>query len=232
MTVLSLHNLSLSYGAAPLLIEVNLSIAHGQWVALLGRSGCGKSTLIKTIAQLIPETITSGTIRTNANIAYMAQKDGLLPWLSVIDNVQLANRLHGTISADTRAKAKNLLAQIGLADKAEQPPYCLSGGQRQRVALARTLMHSAELILMDEPFSAVDAITRLELQELASQMLSEKTVIFITHDPAEAVRLADDIYVINNQRLSQSFQPLKTRPRCMTEIANFDLQAQLLAALS
>ncbi|GAL36098.1 hydroxymethylpyrimidine ABC transporter ATPase component [Vibrio maritimus] len=117
----------------------------------------------------------------------MAQQDLLLPWLSVIDNVCLASRLNGKKVDDvTHQKALVLLDQVGLANKATARPAELSGGQRQRVALARTLMQNKPVVLMDEPFSALDAVTRHKLQELAADLLKDKTVLLITHDPQEA----------------------------------------------
>ncbi|MGY0400229.1 MAG: ABC transporter ATP-binding protein, partial [Ostreibacterium sp.] len=197
----------------------------------LGRSGCGKSSLLKAIAGLQNETIQSGQITLNASMAYMAQQDALLPWLSVLDNIKLVHRLHHSHTEKTHQQANVLLEQVGLSDKAQCFPYQLSGGQRQRVALARTLMRSAELILMDEPFSAVDAITRLELQTLAAQLLADKTVILITHDPVEAIRLVDQIYIIKNAGLNAHFTPSGERPRLIHHEYHLRLQQQILSAL-
>lgn len=256
--VLLVDNLSLSYDSQPLIHHLHLRVERGQWIVVLGRSGCGKSTLLKAIAGLQPDTIRTGHIlfdadtdgsahatkhdtapnaelmprhRQSSPIAYMAQQDALLPWLSIRKNVQLADRLHWRVSAATRKKADQLLTQVGLAEHAHKAPYALSGGQRQRAALARTLMQSAELILMDEPFSALDAITRLELQGLAAELLAEKTVMMITHDPGEAVRLADQIYVMKAGGLSQPFVPDGNRPRFHADLAQPVLQQRLVEAL-
>ncbi len=231
MNELQINGLSLAYGEKTLLSQLNLSIAQGQWVAILGRSGCGKSTLLKAIAKLNHGATQHGEILCPHRPAYMAQQDALLPWLSVGKNIQLENRLNSTVIPETAQKAKKLLEQVGLTGHFDKAPYELSGGQRQRVALARTLMQSAEIILMDEPFSAVDAITRLELQQLSAQLLAEKTVILITHDPVEAIRLADVIYVMRDGELSQAYYPNHPRPRFDPELSQPELQQQLLGEL-
>ena len=174
---------------------------------LLGRSGCGKTTVLRYLAGLLDDKVESqGTLATSDErpltdrIAYMAQQDLLLPWLSVIDNVCLSHRFLNTTHKHQNAEQKNrafvLLASVGLADYADTMPDQLSGGMRQRVALARTLMQDKPVVLMDEPFSALDAVTRHKLQSLACELLRDKTVVLITHDPQEAVRLADNLYVL------------------------------------
>lgn len=232
MLVLHINNLSLLFGDVVLFSQLNLSLNQGQWLTILGRSGCGKSTLLKAIAGLEQGITQRGEIHCHAPIAYMAQQDALLPWLNVVQNVQLAQRLHNQSNPQTLAKAQQLLDDVGLAEHAHKPPYELSGGQRQRVALARTLMQDAELVLMDEPFSAVDAITRLELQQLSAKLLADKTVILITHDPQEAIRLADAIYVMHSDGLSQPYRPNGQAPRFAAEQSYPTLQQQLLEALT
>ncbi len=229
---IAISDLTLSYGDKPLFTHLNLSIYPNQWLAILGRSGCGKSTLLKAIANLDQgiEKL-SGHIQVNGKIAYMAQQDGLMPWLSVRDNVQLQHYLTGNKSADSARQAQQLLARVGLTDQADKAPYELSGGQRQRVALARTLMQTADIILMDEPFSAVDAITRLELQQLSAHLLADKTVVLITHDPGEAIKLADSIVVMRDGQLGKPYQIAEQRPRFAANQTHVDLQQQLLEAL-
>ncbi len=229
---IAISDLTLSYGDKPLFTHLNLSIYPRQWLAILGRSGCGKSTLLKAIANLDQDIKKpSGHIQVNGKIAYMAQQDGLMPWLSVRDNVQLQHYLTGSKSADSARRALQLLARVGLTDQADKAPYELSGGQRQRVALARTLMQTADIILMDEPFSAVDAITRLELQQLSAQLLADKTVVLITHDPGEAIKLADSIVVMRNGQLGKPYKIAEQRPRFAANQSHVDLQQQLLEAL-
>ena len=164
-------------------------------------------------------------------VAYMAQQDALLPWLSLLENVQFPLRLSHSRSLATAQQAQALLGKVGLAEHAHKKPYHISGGQRQRVALARTLMIDADIVLMDEPFSALDAITRLELQALAVELLKDKTVFLITHDPIEAIRLADEIYVIRNRGLTPAFLPKGSRPRFDPQLAEPQLQSRLLKAL-
>ncbi|MCZ4308094.1 ABC transporter ATP-binding protein [Vibrio atlanticus] len=205
---------------------LSLSLNAGKWTVLLGRSGCGKTTVLRYLAGLLDDKVewlgtlaTSDELPLTDRIAYMAQQDLLLPWLSVIDNVCLSHRFQNPVSDKARQtnQALELLAAVGLADHADAMPDQLSGGMRQRVALARTLMQDKPVVLMDEPFSALDAVTRHKLQSLACELLRDKTVVLITHDPQEAVRLADNLYVLqgipaNAQSLSV---PLTSTPRVL-----------------
>ncbi|WP_215406746.1 ABC transporter ATP-binding protein [Vibrio gigantis] len=186
---------------------LSLSLSAGKWTVLLGRSGCGKTTVLRYLAGLLDDKVEwQGTLATSDElpltdrIAYMAQQDLLLPWLSVIDNVCLSHRFQDSADKYQNIEHKNqaleLLTSVGLADYADTMPNQLSGGMRQRVALARTLMQDKPVVLMDEPFSALDAVTRHKLQSLACELLRDKTVVLITHDPQEAVRLADNLYVL------------------------------------
>ncbi|MCB5360268.1 ABC transporter ATP-binding protein [Vibrio lentus] len=202
-----LSNASLRYNDSEhaTLSGLSLSLNAGKWTVLLGRSGCGKTTVLRYLAGLLDDKVEwQGTLATSDElpltdrIAYMAQQDLLLPWLSVIDNVCLSHRFQNPVSdkAQQTNQALELLAAVGLADHASTMPDQLSGGMRQRVALARTLMQDKPVVLMDEPFSALDAVTRHKLQSLACELLRDKTVVLITHDPQEAVRLADNLYVL------------------------------------
>ncbi|MFS1907990.1 hydrogenase expression protein [Vibrio lentus] len=202
-----LSNASLRYNDSEhaTLSGLSLSLNAGKWTVLLGRSGCGKTTVLRYLAGLLDDKVewqgtlvTSDELPLTDRIAYMAQQDLLLPWLSVIDNVCLSHRFQNPASdkAQQTNQALELLAAVGLADHASTMPDQLSGGMRQRVALARTLMQDKPVVLMDEPFSALDAVTRHKLQSLACELLRDKTVVLITHDPQEAVRLADNLYVL------------------------------------
>ncbi len=198
-----IHSLALSFGDHTVFQDISFTIPAGQWTCLLGRSGCGKSTLLKILAGLLKPT--AGEIHCSdqapltPRIAWMAQSDLLLPWLSALNNAILGARLRGEAISAARDKARQLFARVGLTEKENALPHELSGGMRQRVALIRTLMEDKPIILMDEPFSAVDAITRLELQTLAAELLQNKTVILVTHDIAECARLANTIYLITEK---------------------------------
>ncbi|MEZ9870418.1 ABC transporter ATP-binding protein [Vibrio sp. 10N.261.51.C6] len=225
-----LSNASLRYNDSEhaTLSGLSLSLNAGKWTVLLGRSGCGKTTVLRYLAGLLDDKVEwQGTLATSDElpltdrIAYMAQQDLLLPWLSVIDNVCLSHRFQNSADKHKNIEHKNqaleLLISVGLADYADAMPDQLSGGMRQRVALARTLMQDKPVVLMDEPFSALDAVTRHKLQSLACELLRGKTVVLITHDPQEAVRLADNLYVLqgtpaNAQSLSV---PLTATPRVL-----------------
>lgn len=194
-----------------------LEAPGGQWTALLGRSGSGKTSLLKAIAGLLGAPEFSGVIRAEdgrslrGRLAWMAQKDLLVPWANPVENVALGARLRGERPDWTRARAA--LDAVGLTPRADADIATLSGGERQRVALARTLLEDRPVALLDEPFSALDAVTRAELQELAAARLAGRTVILVTHDPMEAVRLADRLYILKDARLTEIAAPPEPTPR-------------------
>lgn len=194
MTV-TLHNVSLIYDQHTLLFDqFNFTLTPQKFSCILGPSGVGKTSLLRLIAKLI--TPERGEVISQHMPSYMAQTDLLLPWLNAIDNAQLGAKLRGEKSKQTLAQAQALFSQLGLQHAEKKFPHELSSGMRQRVALARTLLENREIILMDEPFSALDAITRFELQTLTATLLKNRTVLLVTHDPTEALRLADEIYVL------------------------------------
>ncbi len=221
--------------------NLNLTLPSGQWTSILGQSGVGKSSLLQLLCGIADEASISGAIHCSdglplaGRVAWMAQQDLLLPWLNLLDNVLLGARLQQgrKPSAEQRELAGYLLQQVGLSDRATALPAQLSGGQRQRVALARTLFQDQPLVCMDEPFSALDAINRLKLQDLAAELLADRTVLMITHDPLEALRLSDRVLVLQGSpaRLSAPIVPAGSTPRPVTDPALLELQAQLLQLL-
>jgi sulfonate transport system ATP-binding protein len=223
------------YGEVKVLEDLDLHIQAGEFIAVVGRSGCGKSTLLRLIAQL--EKASYGEIKfqsarhfregiTNADIRVMFQDPRLLPWKSVLQNVQLG------LPKDQHQLAATLLEKVGLKEKATQWPAQLSGGQRQRAALARALSHSPRILLLDEPLGALDALTRLEMQNLIERLWKEQgfTAILVTHDVSEAVQLADRIILLDQGHIAHSFQVNLPRPR-KKSIAFAQLEQQVLDAV-
>ncbi len=187
---------------------LRLDLPEGRVTCLLGASGVGKSTLLRLLAGLPTGVAFEGRVN-RLPAALMAQEDGLLPWLSVAQNVALGARLRGEVPADPAA----LLASVGLAGFEARLPGTLSGGQRQRVALARTLAEDRPLVLLDEPFSALDARLRLEIGALALRLLAGRRVLIVTHDPAEAARLGDQILILTRAGLVPHPAPKGAVPR-------------------
>jgi ABC-type nitrate/sulfonate/bicarbonate transport system ATPase subunit len=205
---LRVENISKSFaspaGVFQALAPVTLSVAPGRFVSLIGPSGCGKSTIFNIVAGLLEPTTgrvvidgvdATGTI---GRVGYMLQKDLLLSWRTVLDNVILGMEIQGVPLRDARARALPLLQRYGLAGFEQLYPGALSGGMRQRAALLRTLLFDTDVILLDEPFGALDAQTKLQMQEWLLQLWGDfgKTVVFVTHDIDEAIYLSDEIFVM------------------------------------
>lgn len=204
--MIDIKEASLSYQDTTIFDKLLFSIREQQWTAILGPSGIGKTSLLKLIAGLLPTKSSSrATLMMNKplsieqDIAYLPQEDLLLPWLSVYNNLLIGTRLRqSTLNRDALAKkAHALLAQVKLTDAAMLYPHQLSGGMRQRLMLAQLLIQDKPIIFMDEPFKSLDAMTRFQLQTLFTELLKDKTVVFITHDLQEATRLAHTIYFMH-----------------------------------
>lgn len=213
---LKVMGLRKTYGRSQVLQGMDLEIASGEFVAVVGRSGCGKSTLLRLIAGL--ERPSDGGILLdgeplrgrNRSARIMFQDARLLPWKPVLENVGL-----GLKKQDWRQKAEKTLQQVGLAERSKEWPAILSGGQRQRVALARALVRQPRLLLLDEPLGALDALTRIEMQRLIENIWQEQkfSAFLITHDVEEAVTLADRIVLIEAGRVTMDTPVSLPRPR-------------------
>jgi len=205
------------------LAPVTLAIPQGRFVSLIGPSGCGKSTIFNIIAGLLEPTggrvIIDGLDSTGTigRVGYMLQKDLLLPWRSVLDNVILGMEIQGVPLKAARERALPLLHRYGLGGFEYLYPNALSGGMRQRAALLRTLLFDTDVILLDEPFGALDAQTKLAMQEWLMQLWSDfgKTVLFVTHDVEEAIYLSDEVHVMGTRpgRIIETIAVALPRPR-------------------
>jgi len=223
--------LSKSYGQREVLKSVELNVEPGQFVAIVGRSGCGKSTLLRLIAKL--ETPSQGDIVfSNSHAAshvpatrIMFQEARLLPWKRVLHNVAL-----GLPKTDLPLATK-VLRQVGLAERANDWPTVLSGGQRQRVALARALVHDPALLLLDEPLGALDALTRIEMQQLIESLWWQRgfSAVLVTHDVSEAIALADRVVLIEDGRITLDEAIDLPRPRARGNPAFARIEESILA---
>jgi NitT/TauT family transport system ATP-binding protein len=218
--VVRLDKVSKQYGSGTnallALDKVSLTVRQGEFVCLLGASGCGKSTLLSLIAGL--DRISGGALDIGGrHVSLMFQEAALFPWLSVSGNVELALRLRGVGKAERRRRAAELLDVVRLSGFGDKRPHELSGGMRQRVALARALAQDAEILLMDEPFGALDAMTRDILHDELERIWREQqlTVVFVTHNVREAVRLGDRVVLLSSRpgRVIEDFPVTHPRPR-------------------
>ncbi|MFT4268426.1 MAG: ABC transporter ATP-binding protein [Xenophilus sp.] len=215
------------YGSNTVLRGLDLSIRHGEFVALLGKSGCGKSTLLRTLAGL-DAAPTAGEVHVPARRAVVFQEPRLVPWKPVLRNLTLGLR-----GAGREAIARQALAEVGLSHREQAWPLTLSGGEAQRAALARSLVREPELFLLDEPFAALDALTRLRMQQLVLKLWRrhELTVLLVTHDVDEALTLADRVIVMEGGRLAADLPVELPRPRRHTHPGFEGLRVDFLARL-
>ncbi|QOZ28601.1 ATP-binding cassette domain-containing protein [Bradyrhizobium sp. CCBAU 51753] len=214
---LTIRGLRKSFGDNEVLRGIDLHIPAGQFVAIVGRSGCGKSTLLRLIAGLDKPTagsIAFGEEPRAQDIRVMFQEPRLLPWARVLSNVEVGLGRERA-SADAQARAEHALVEVGLGDKRGQWPSVLSGGQKQRVALARALVSQPRVLAFDEPLGALDALTRISMQQLLERVWRDQgfSAILVTHDVAEAVALADRVLVIEDGRIAQDVTVDLPRPR-------------------
>ncbi|XVU26275.1 ABC transporter ATP-binding protein [Actinoplanes sp. CA-054009] len=228
-------------GTVEALRDVSLTVADGEFVAVVGRSGCGKSTLLRLIAGLLPPT--GGHIEVSGervakprrDVAMMFQRPALLPWRSVLDNVLLPVQIFGWRKAEYVARAHDLLALTGLTGFGKRLPHELSGGMQQRVALCRALIGRPRVMLMDEPFSALDPLIREELSVELQRIHMEQapTTVFVTHSIDEAVLLADRVVVLSPRpgRVREIIDVRIPRPRTLGRTANLDEVARCSAQL-
>jgi sulfonate transport system ATP-binding protein len=229
-THLRIRNLKKAFSNHWVLRDINLEVNPGEFIAIVGRSGCGKSTLLRLMAGL--ETPSAGDIHLDGDplqglnrvARVMFQDARLLPWRNVLENVTLGLR------QQARPRGQWALQQVGLSDRAKDWTTVLSGGQRQRVALARALVGQPRLLLLDEPLGALDALTRLEMQQLIQTLWQEQqfTAILITHDVEEAVYLADRVVVIRDGVIDLDLPVNLPRPRSISSAAVAELKAKIL----
>jgi sulfonate transport system ATP-binding protein len=227
---LSIEGIRKAFGEREVLKGIDLHIPAGQFVAVVGRSGCGKSTLLRLLAgldapsggALLAGKGSLAAVRDDTRL--MFQDSRLLPWKRVIDNVGLG------LSGDWKPKAREALAAVGLAERAQEWPAALSGGQKQRVALARALIHQPRLLLLDEPLGALDALTRIEMQQLIERLWQQHgfTVLLVTHDVAEAVAIADRVILIEDGEIGLDLSVDLPRPRQRGSARLAALEAEVL----
>lgn len=217
------------FGEHRVLDEINLHINAGEFVALLGKSGSGKSTLLRALAGLDEEVMGSGWLQVPAARSVMFQDSRLLPWENLLDNVLLGVEN----DAHSRTLALEVLASVGLGGRAEAWPNQLSGGEQQRVALARSLVRRPGLLLADEPFGALDALTRLQMHNLLLALIQryQPTVVLVTHDVDEALALADRILVLDRGQISDDFRVEIAHPRRRAQRDTEGLRQRLLQTL-
>jgi NitT/TauT family transport system ATP-binding protein len=239
--MLQITDLAKYYNGQPVFSGLDLQLPAGCFQVLLGPSGCGKTSLFNTLTGVTPAD--EGTITWQGQTvphlgslcAYMHQKDLLLPWFSLMDNALLPARTRGRDMAGARVRAENLFSRLGLDGYESHRPNQVSGGMRQRCALVRTLMFDRDLILLDEPLSALDAITRQRLQHLLLLLQTEfaKTILMITHDVDEALLLADDIFVSSPlpMTLIRQIRLNQPKPRAFDDPDLLHIKADILAHL-
>jgi len=232
---LSLTGVGRTFGENVVLRGVDLEVPPGQFMAIVGRSGCGKSTLLRLLAGLDKPTrgrIELGTDQAAGGARIMFQEPRLLPWAHVVENVEVGAPPRQS-PAECRRIAMSLLEEVGLADRANEWPGVLSGGQRQRVALARALASHPQLLLLDEPLGALDALTRIEMQRMLERIWLDQgfTAVLVTHDVGEALALADRVVLIDRGAIALDVAVDVPRPRRRDQPQIGELEARILDRL-
>jgi NitT/TauT family transport system ATP-binding protein len=230
MTGFKLQNLSQSFGSQKVLQNLNLNIQPGEFVALVGPSGCGKTTLLRILADLQKPTSGEVIFETSPRRAFVFQNANLLPWRNVEENVGLPLELEKKL--ETQKQIFRILSDVSLKDAEKLFPHELSGGMQMRTSIARALVSSPDLLLLDEPFSALDEISRFELQEQLRKIWSEKrmTVFFVTHSLSEAVFMADRVLLLKNGSIADDRKiNFEVRSADLRENSDFNTQVRDLA---
>ena len=225
------HDVRRTFGDREVLHGLDVEIAPGEFVALLGRSGSGKSTFLRALAGL--DDGVTGTIQVPARRSVVFQDARLLPWAKVLDNVVLGLGERDADGAGAKDQGRRALEEVGLADHADAWPKTLSGGEAQRAALARALVRSPDLLLLDEPFGALDALTRIRMHVLVQQLCArhEPAVLLVTHDVDEAILLADRVLVLTDGAISLDVPVGIADPRLRGDPAFVALRSRLLTEL-
>lgn len=228
-SAIEVHDLQMSFGERKVIDGVSLDIPEGQFLSIVGPSGCGKTTLLNLLAGLIDTpyrgTLLLGGISPNLGderIAYMLARDSLLPWRTALENASYGMQIRGVLPQARETRARDFLKRVGLASFENAYPKHLSHGMRQRCALARTFALDAPFLLMDEPFGALDAQTKLQLEELLVELCQQesRTIVFITHDLAEAIAISDRVVVMSARpgRIVADLEIDLPRPRSVREL--------------
>jgi NitT/TauT family transport system ATP-binding protein len=232
---IEIKNVSKTYRgeSAPVLDDITVTLEAGEFVCLLGASGCGKTTLLNLVSGL--DVSTGGTIEKNGKVSVIFQESALFPWLSAGRNIELALRAAGVPKANRKDRARELLRLVHLDQAYDKRPHELSGGMKQRVAIARALAQDAKILLMDEPFAALDAITRDFLHEEISTVWKERglTIVFVTHNVREAIRLGQRVLLLSSKpgRIIREWNVDLPQPRNIDDPAVATLAAEITTEL-
>ncbi len=235
-----LDSIDVVFGGRTVLEKFSLDVADGEFLVLIGRSGCGKTTVLNALTGFVPPTrgtvrvLGGDPVRMRDRVGYMFARDALLPWRSAVRNVEFGLELERMPRKERRRRALDRLTSLGLEDHSSLLPSQLSQGMRQRVALARTWVTEPDLLLMDEPFAALDAQTRVAVQEefLRTWQSRKVPVVFVTHDLTEAIIMADRIVVISEGRVSDDVRVSLPRPRHLEELVNDERYQKILKDLT